>query len=88
MIERALRKSDRDRIRKYARERWESRLRHDGKMSADTASLIQQDVFRYIRRTKVGGGIFSAILIKIAMTFAAALIRKWLENWLEDNERR
>jgi hypothetical protein len=87
MIEKALRKEDRERIRNFARERWEARMRHSG-MNAQNASMVQQDVERFIRRQKVGNGIIATILMNIAIRFAQSLIRKWLNDWMVQNEGR
>jgi len=87
MIEKALRREERKRIQDYARERWEARMRHSG-MSAQNASMVQQDVERFIRRKKVGNGIIATILMNIAIRFAQSLIRKWLNDWMVENEGR
>ncbi len=87
MIEKALRREERERIREYARERWESRMRQGG-MNSRNASMVQQDVERFIRRQKVGSGIIATILMNIAIRFAQSLIRKWLNDWMVENEGR
>lgn len=85
MLERTLKKRDRDRIQEYAREQWDRRLRLRGGMDAQTADLVRQDVKRYLKRQKVGTGILGAILMQIAIRFAMALITRWLDQY---NERR
>ncbi len=87
MIERALKREERQRIKKYARERWDARMRLGG-MNAQNASLVQQDVERFLRRGKVGNGILATIFLNIAIRFAQSLIRKWLNDWMVENERR
>ena len=87
MIERVLKESDRERIRSYARMRWNARKRFavedGGGFTADDAAIVQQETFAYIKRTR-GGGLLGAIMMQIAMKFAAAMIRRWLERMFED----
>tara|TARA_R110000851_G_scaffold123182_1_gene252857 strand:- start:680 stop:937 length:258 start_codon:yes stop_codon:yes gene_type:complete len=83
MIERLLGNNRRIEIRDYARERWKARRSPGGNIDAATASLVQEDVFRFIRRKKVGG-VWSMLLMQIAMKFAARLINKWLEDLIDE----
>tara|TARA_R100000951_G_scaffold30580_1_gene26265 strand:+ start:954 stop:1208 length:255 start_codon:yes stop_codon:yes gene_type:complete len=79
MIEKLLDRQRRIEIRDYARERWNARATQD----ARTASLVQEDTFRFIRNRKVTG-IWSAVLTAIAVRFAARLINKWLEDLIDE----
>ncbi len=82
MIERLLDRSARLEIREYAKDRWDARRWANGKMDADTAALVQEDVFRFIRKRKVRS-IWSMILMQIALKYAAKLITNWLEGYID-----
>ncbi|MFZ9077488.1 MAG: hypothetical protein ACO23H_03070 [Alphaproteobacteria bacterium] len=88
MIERVLRKAERESIRKYAKQSWDNRAR-TGKMDARKASMVQQDVARWIKsRKQRTQGIFATIFMHIAIKFAMALITKWLQEAVGDERKR
>lgn len=78
-MERLLSQQRRIEIRDYARDRWNARATQD----ARTASLVQEDTFRFIRNKKVTG-IWSAVLTAVAVRFAARLVNKWLEDLIDE----
>lgn len=79
MIERLIPWQHRIEIREYAKERWNARATKD----AQTAALVQEDTFRFIRRQKVTG-LWSAVVTWIAIKFAAKIINKWLEDVIDE----
>lgn len=83
MIEKLLASRRRIEIKEYAKERWNIRKRDNDDMDARTAALVQEDVFRFIRKQNTRG-VFSSILVAIAIKFAAKLINQWLEDWIDE----